>query len=261
MSAYPNHTKRQLAEGKLAIGMGLRLARTVDIATIAKTCGYDWLFIDTEHSSMDLDTAAQIAMASLAVGISPIVRVPGKEHHHASRILDSGAQGIVVPHVDSVEEAERAVAYCKYPPVGHRSVMGALPQFAYRGTPVAEATSVANQETLVIVMLETPQAIANAETIAAVPGLDVILIGTNDLCAEMGIPGEFNDSRVEDAYRKVIAACGKHGKYPGMGGVYEPKLMEKYIGLGMRFILSGGDLSFLMAGARERASFLHGLKI
>lgn len=261
MSVYVNHTKRQLSEGKLALGMGVRLARTVDIATVAKTCGFDWLFIDMEHNSIDVDTAAQMAMASLAVGISPIVRVPGKEHHHASRLLDAGAQGVVVPHVDTVEEAKRAVAYCKYPPIGHRSVMGVLPQFAFQNMPVGESTAIANQETLVIVMLETPDAIAQADAIAAVPGLDVILIGTNDLCAEMGIPGKFADSKVEDAYRKVIAACNKNGIYPGMGGVYEPKLMEKYIGLGMRFILSGGDMSFLMVGARERANLLHGLKL
>ncbi len=261
MSAYPNHTKLQLAAGKIAIGMGLRLSRTVDIATIAKTCGYDWLFIDMEHNSMDVDTAAQIAMAALPVGITPIVRVPGKEHHHASRLLDAGAQGIVVPHVDTVEEAERAVAYCKYPPIGHRSVMGVLPQFGYRGLPVAESTPIANAETMVVVMLETPEAIAKADAIAAVPGIDSILIGTNDLCAEMGIPGQFTDPQVEDAYRKVIAACRKHNIHPGMGGVYEPKLLEKYIGMGMRFILGGGDLGFLMAGARERAGFLHGLKI
>lgn len=261
MSAYPNHTKRQLAAGKLALGMGVRVSRTVDIATVAKTCGFDWLFIDMEHNSMGVDTAAQMAMASLAVGISPIVRVPGKEHHHASRLLDAGAQGIVVPHVDTVEEAERAVAYCRYPPVGHRSLMGVLPQFAFKNMAAGESTRIANDETLVIVMLESPEAIARADAIAAVPGLDVILIGTNDLCAEMGIPGEFGHAKVEDAYRKVIAACAKHGKHPGMGGVYEPKLMEKYIGLGMRFILSGADLSFLMAGARERATLLHGLKL
>jgi 2-keto-3-deoxy-L-rhamnonate aldolase RhmA len=261
VAAYPNHTKQRLAEGKLALGMGLRLARTVDIASIGKTCGYDWLFIDMEHNSMDVDTAAQIAMAALPVGITPIVRVPGKEHHHASRLLDSGAQGIVVPHVDTVEEAERAVAYCKYPPIGHRSVMGTLPQFAFRSAPVGETTTLANQQSLVVVMLETPEAIAKADAIAAVPGLDAILIGTNDLCAEMGIPGQFADPRIEDAYRKVIAACRKHHIHPGMGGVYEPRLMEKYIGYGMRFILSGGDLSFLMAGARERANFLNGLKL
>jgi 2-keto-3-deoxy-L-rhamnonate aldolase RhmA len=261
MSAYPNHTQQQLEAGRIAIGMGLRLSRSVDIATIAKTCGYDWLFIDMEHSSMDVDTAAQISMAALATGVTPIVRVPGKEHHHASRLLDAGAQGIVVPHVDSVEEAKRAVAYCKYPPVGHRSVMGALPQFGYRSLPVAESAPAANAQTLVIIMLETPAAIAQAEAIAAVPGVDCLLIGSNDLCAEMGIPGQFTDPRVEDAYRKVIAACRKHGIHPGMGGIYEPKLLEKYIGMGMRFVLAGGDLGFLMAGARERANFLHGLKI
>ena len=210
---------------------------------------------------MDVDCAAQIAMAALPVGITPIVRVPGKEHHHASRVLDAGAQGIVVPHVDTVEETARAVAYCKYPPVGHRSVMGVLPQFGYKSVPVAESTTIANRETFVCVMLETPEAIAQADAIAAVPGLDAILIGTNDLCAEMGIPGQFADPRIEQAYRTVIDACRKHHIHPGMGGVYDQKLMEKYIGMGMRFILSGGDLSFLMAGAKARAEFLHGIKL
>jgi 2-keto-3-deoxy-L-rhamnonate aldolase RhmA len=237
MPIYPNHTKRVLTEGGIAIGMGLRLSRSVDIATIAKTCGYDWLFIDMEHNSMDVDNAAQIAMASLAVGITPIIRVPGKEHFHATRLLDSGAQGIVVPHVDTVEEAERAVEYCKYPPQGHRSAMGVLPQFAYQGVPVGEATKAANEETLVVVMVETPQAIANVEAIAAVKGIDSVLIGTNDFCAELGIPGKFDAPEVEDAYRKVVAACRKSGIHPGMGGVYDPKLMEKYIGYGMRLIL------------------------
>jgi 4-hydroxy-2-oxoheptanedioate aldolase len=88
-----------------------------------------------------------------------------------------------------------------------------------------------------------------------------VLVGTNDLCAELGIPGQFADPKVEDAYRKVIAACKKHHKHPGMGGVYDQKLMEKYIGYGMRFILSGGDLSFLMAGARSRTEFLRGCKL
>jgi 2-keto-3-deoxy-L-rhamnonate aldolase RhmA len=91
--------------------------------------------------------------------------------------------------------------------------------------------------------------------------VDVLLIGTNDLCAEIGIPGQFTDSRVEDAYRKVIAACAKHGKHPGMGGVYEPKLMEQYIRMGMRMILSGSDLSFLMAGARARTDFLRAVAL
>ena len=261
MAIFPNHTKQQLDAGKLAIGMGMRVLRSVDAGMIAKTTGFDWLFIDMEHSSMDVDQASQVAVTAMAMGVTPIVRVPGKEHHHASRLLDSGAQGIVVPHVDTAEEAARVVSHCKYPPVGHRSMMGVLPQFAYESTPPAEAVRLSNEQILVTVMVETPLAIENVDAIAAVPGVDVVLIGTNDLCAEMGIPGQFADARVEDAYRKVIAACKKHNKHPGMGGVYDPPLMEKYIGMGMRMILSGGDLGFLMAGAKARAEFLRSAKL
>ncbi|HTD90713.1 MAG TPA: aldolase/citrate lyase family protein [Burkholderiales bacterium] len=261
MPAYKNHTKQQLLSGKIAIGMGLYLARTIDIAAVAKTSGYDWLFIDMEHSALDVGTAGQIAAAALPVGITPIVRVPGKEHHHAARLLDAGAQGIVVPHVDSVEEAKRAVAYCKYPPIGHRSIMGVQPMLQFAGVPVAEGAKIMNEEILVILMLETPGAIAQADAIAALPGVDVVMIGTNDLCAEMNIHGQYGDPKIEAAYKSVIAACHKHGKIPGMGGVVDHALLEKYIGMGMRFILSGLDLVFLMRGARERSEFLHGLKL
>jgi len=140
-------------------------------------------------------------------------------------------------------------------------VAGAQPQLGFHAMPVAEATRLVNEEILVVVMLETPLAISNAEAIAAVKGVDVLLIGTNDLCAEMGIPGKFTDARVEAAYKTVIDACRKHGKHPGMGGVYEPALLQKYIGMGMRFILSGSDLAFMMAGARERTGFLRSLKV
>ena len=199
MDIIPNHTKRRLAAGELALGMGVRNSRTVDIATVAKTCDFDWLFIDMEHSSLDVDLASQLAMASLAAGISPIVRIPGHEHYHASRLLDNGAQGIVAPHVDTVEEAKRIVSACRYPPQGKRSVAGAAPQFSFENVPLGDATRMMNEETLVIVMLETPKAIANADAIAQVEGVDVLLIGTNDLCAEMGIPGQFADAKIESA--------------------------------------------------------------
>ena len=110
-----------------------------------------------------------------------------------------------------------------------------------------------------VIMLETPAAIELAEPIAALEGVDVVMIGTNDLCAEMGIPGQYGDARVEAAYKTVIDACRKHKKHPGMGGVVDHALMDRYINMGMRFILSGNDTGFLMAGARARAEFLHGL--
>jgi len=255
-----NKTKSRLRDGKLALGMGLRQARTVDIATIAGTCGFDWLFIDTEHNSMSVDTACQIAMAAIATGVTPLVRVPGHEHHHCARALDNGALGVVVPHVDTPAQAKAVADACRYPPVGKRSIAGNMPALGFAALPVGEATARMNEENLVVVMLETPQAIDNAEAIAAVPGIDVLLIGTNDLCAEMGIHGDFGNPRVPAAYEKVIAACKKHGKFPGMGGVYDPALMKKYVAMGMRFILSGNDLAFLMAAAKERATMLRALE-
>ena len=254
MSTVANHALRQLRAGKLAIGMGLRQARTVDIAQIAITAGFDWLFIDCEHNSMDLDTAAQIAAASLAVGITPVARVTGLEHWHASRLLDNGAQGIVVPHVDSADEARRVANACRFPPVGRRSMGGGLQQLGFAPMPVGEAARIVNEETLVVVMIESPRGVASCEAIAAVPGIDALLIGTNDLCFEMGIPGQFDDPKVADAYRKVIAACRKHGKFPGMGGMYTPELLERHIGMGVQLILSGSDFSLLMQAATARAA-------
>jgi 2-keto-3-deoxy-L-rhamnonate aldolase RhmA len=260
MSAVVNHAKRQLREGRLAIGMGLRQARTVDIAQLAKTAGFDWLFIDREHSSMGLDTAAQIAAASLAVGITPLVRVPGYEHYHASRMLDNGAQGVVVPHVDTAEQAKRIADHCRFPPVGHRSMGGGLQQTGFAPMPVGELARVVNEETLVVVMIESPQGVENCDAIAAVPGIDALLIGTNDLTFEMGIPGNFLDARVIDAYTRVIAACRKHGKFPGMGGMYTPELLERFIGMGARLVLAGSDFSFLMQAGTARASLVRGFE-
>ena len=256
MATVPNHALRQLRAGKLAIGLGVNQARTVGIATMAKTAGFDWLFIDGEHSSMDGDDAAQLSTAALGAGVTPIVRVAGFEHWHASRMLDNGAQGIIFPHVDTKEEAQRVANACRYPPVGKRSMGGALAQLGFASMPVGEAARLVNEETLVVVMIESPQGVANADEIAATKGVDALLIGTNDLCFEMGMPGQFNDPKVAEAYKKVIAACRKHGKFPGMGGMYTPELLERHVGMGVQLILSGSDFSLLMQAAKARAQMV-----
>jgi 2-keto-3-deoxy-L-rhamnonate aldolase RhmA len=256
-----NTAKNRLDSGELALGIGLRQARTVDIGKIMKTCGYDWLFIDMEHNSMSIDTAAQISVAAQDAGIAPIVRVPGFQHFHASRALDGGAQGVVVPHVDNAEVAAEMVSNCKYPPVGHRSVTGRLPQVNFEAHPQDEVTRSVNNATLVVVMVETPTAVENVEAIAAVPGVDSILVGTNDLCTEMGIPGAVGDARVQEVMERVVAACRTHGKHAGLGGVYEPPLMERYIRMGMRLILCGNDLTMMMAAAQERSSRMRSISL
>ena len=259
MPTIANKARERLVAGQLSLGMGLRQARTVDIGRALAACGYDWAFIDMEHNTMGIDTAAQIAVACHDAGVTPLVRVPGYEHYLATRLLDAGAMGIVFPHVDTAEHARQLVSNCKYPPMGHRSLGGPVAQLGFRPYPRAESTEAVNRETLLVMMLETPAAIDNAAAIAAVPGVDVLLIGTNDLTLEMGIAGRYDDPRVVRAYETVIAACAEHGKYPGMGGIYDHPSMERYVRMGARFVLGGSDLSFIMAGGQARAEFLRGI--
>ncbi len=259
--AIINHARARLERGEVALGIGLRQARTSDIAAIAEACGFDWLFIDLEHNSMSIDTAAQISAAALGRGITPLVRVPDHQAFQSSRVLDAGAMGIVAPHVETAAQARAIVRNCKYPPLGTRSLAGAAPQLDFGAVPIPEAIRTMNESMLVTIMLETSAGIENAEEIAAVEGVDVLLIGTNDLCADMGLPGQFGHDKVVTAYERTIAAAKKYGKHPGMGGVYDDELMRRYIQMGARFILSGSDLAFLMAGARSRTGFLRSINL
>jgi 4-hydroxy-2-oxoheptanedioate aldolase len=255
-AAVRNVAREKLEAGQLALGVGIRLTRSVEIAKAMAVSGFDWLFLDMEHGVMSLEACAQISAAALDAGIAPIARVPNGEYAIATRALDNGTLGIVVPHVDTGDEARQVVNRLKYPPVGHRSMGGIGPHYGLRSESTGEAAQALNTANLTVVMLETPTAIDNAEAIAAVPGVDVLLIGTNDLCAEMGIPGDFGHERVADAYARMIAACKKHGKFPGMAGIYNEAIMPRYIEMGARFILSGQDAQFMMAGAAQRTAFM-----
>ncbi len=261
MSAVRNVAREKLEQGQRALGVGIRMTRSVEIAKAMAVAGFDWLFLDMEHGVMSLEACAQISTAALDAGIAPIARVPNGEYAIATRALDNGALGIVMPHVDTGAEAREVVNRLKYPPIGHRSMGGIGPHYGLRSVSTGEAAQALNAANLTIVMLETPTAIENAAEIAAVPGIDVLLIGSNDLCAEMGIPGDFGNERVAQAYRTTIAACREHGKFPGMAGIYNEAIMPRYVEMGARFILSGQDAQFLMAGAAQRTGFMRKLSV
>ncbi len=251
-----NAALERLEAGDLALGVGIRQARTVDIAPMMKAAGYDWLFLDLEHNSMDLDTAVQISVAALGAGIAPIARVPAGQFWLATRLLDGGALGIVMPHVDTAEEAREIARRYKYPPLGQRSIAGGLPHLGYRPAALAETCAAINRATLLVVMLESARGIANAAEIAATPGIDSLLIGTNDLTLELGIPGQLGEERIVAAYRTVIDACRAHGKYAGLGGVYDEVVARRYIEMGTRLILTGSDNGFLASAASARAKLV-----
>ncbi len=250
--------KDHLAAGRRQFSFNIRMTRTAETVALAKSCGYDWLFIDMEHSALDLETVQTLSLAGLAHGIAPLVRIP--DESWASRVLDLGASGIILPHVETAAQVQDLVDRCLFAPLGHRSLSGPLPQLGLARMPMAEIMRRGNAETVVVVMIETPLGLANLDAIAAVPGLDVVLMGSNDLAAEMGIPGALGDARIEDAYRQIVAACHRHGKQPGMGGIYDHALMERYLGLGICFAQGGGDSSFMTDAARSRMEFLRGLE-
>jgi 2-keto-3-deoxy-L-rhamnonate aldolase RhmA len=247
-----NRAKERLEAGETVLCLGTRIARTVDIGMIADACGFDAFYVDMEHSATPLETAAAMCAAALPLGITPLVRTPGHQPHVASRLLDTGALGIIYPHVNTRAEAEAFVAACKFPPIGHRSVAGAGPAQVYRTLPLGDVNRHGNAVTLCVAMLETPQGIENADAIAAVDGIDVLLIGSNDLSTEMGLPGDLRHPKIRAAYATAAEACKRHGKHLGIGGVRgDAELTRDLVALGGRFMITGFDVGYLMAAARN----------
>src|SRR5215831_12757014 len=167
-----NLAKKKLAAGELVLCFGVNQMRTPNIALIAASCGFDAIYIDLEHNPTSLETAAGICVAALAHGITPIARVTSHDAHDATRILDCGAQGVMVPHVQNAAEARSIVEACLYAPKGHRSAFGSGPQLGYAAISQAEVCTVLNEQTLLMAMIETPEAVENADAIAAVDGID-----------------------------------------------------------------------------------------
>ena len=247
-----NNVKEKLKRDEVVASMTVRLVRSIEIARVARTAGFDTLYIDLEHSSFSLETTSQICIAALEAGIAPFARVPALGD--ISRVLDGGALGVIAPHVRSADDARAVVAAAKFPPLGERSNAGSLPHLHYRAVPAADAYRALDDATMVIVQCENADALERMDEIVAVDGVDLVLMGLNDLLADWGIPGQYDDPRVHDAYEKIITACRKRGKHAGVGGLASrPDLMAKYVKMGARYVSTGTDLNFLLAAATQRA--------
>ncbi len=256
MPIISNTVKRGMADGKLALGFQVNHLRTSAVPMLAAATGHDWIFIDMEHGAFSVHEATQLCIAALPTGITPIVRICAGALDEGTRALDNGALGIVIPHVDTEGAAKRVAAAFRYPPAGHRSWGGPPAVFNFNPPPLVDAQREANAEILIAVMIESPEAVANAEAIAAVDGVDVLLIGTSDLTAELGISGQSGHPKVVDAYARVGAACARAGKVLGMGGIHDQENASRYIGMGAQFILSGSDHAYMMAAGSARTAFL-----
>jgi 4-hydroxy-2-oxoheptanedioate aldolase len=257
-----NNVKDKLARDEVVASMTVRLVRGIEIARIAATAGFDTLYVDVEHSSFSLETTGQICMAALEAGIAPFVRVPANTPEYISRVLDGGALGVIAPHIGSVQEAREVVKAAKYPPLGERSNAGTLPHLHFRTFPAAEANAALNDATMVIVQFENAAALAKADEIIALEGVDMVLIGLNDLLADWGIPGQYDNPRVREVYAKVIAACRKRGKHCGVGGLASrPDLAAEFVKMGARYVSTGTDLAFLLSACTARAKQVKDIKL
>ncbi|RSM18162.1 hypothetical protein CDV31_003084 [Fusarium ambrosium] len=254
-ATIPHSMREKLLRNEVAYTMSVKLVKSVEIAGMAKTAGYDGILIDMEHSSFDLETTSQLCIAGLYAGISPIVRAPSKDPFFVSRILDGGALGVIVPHIRSVQDAKDVVDAAKFQPLGHRSSTNGLPHHQFRSIPAKISNPITNAATLVIPMIETLEALELVEEIAALEGVDSLLIGTNDLTAEMGIPGDYENPRVIEAYERTIVACNKHGKWVGVGGLHARlDLVEKFCKMGARWVMAATDAPLLLGAASKRGS-------
>lgn len=255
-----NHAKKKLASNELVLCLGVSQMRTPDIALMAATCGFDAMFIEMEHGPMDLESASRIAVAALGFGVTPIARIASHHAHDMARFLDSGGQGLMVPHIETAAEARDIVTFCKFPPKGHRSAPGTIPGLAYESPPQPEINRILDDQVLLIAMLETPKGIDNCEEIAAVDGLDMVHIGALDTSNEMGVPGELKHPKMMAAYERVAAACKANGKAMGVGGARNDEAFQKHlIGLGVRYLTIGSDFGYMMAAARADAAKVRAL--
>jgi 2-keto-3-deoxy-L-rhamnonate aldolase RhmA len=246
-----NPLRVAMRAGEPVFGMNIRLSRSPDIARVARASGHHFLFIDAQHAVFNPETIATLCAAATALGVVPLVRVRSVDDPDVPLLLDNGAGGIVFPDVNTAEEARRAVDRCLFPPKGRRSVAGGYPHFDFRGVPVAQASAALNGATLVCCMVETKQGLDNLEAIAAVPGVDVVHIGANDLLTSLGKPGQFDDPIVVEAMDRAIAATAQHGGFAGCGGNRDVARQAASVKRGVRFVTTQADTAFLASAAGQ----------
>ena len=244
--------KSRLARGELVLGLNTPLCRTPEIAPILRAGGYHWMMIDDEHHPMPTGAAYEIALSALRSGVLPLVRPRTNSPHEIGACLTNGALGVCVPHVEDAAQARTASRACYYPPRGALSVPGVISQFGYDRFTLDEAAATFNREVVCVVMIESRQAVANVEAIAAVEGVHGLLIGGSDLCFEMGLPGGYGEPAMADAVRRICNAAYSNGKFVGMGGVKSRDDWQKYIEMGVRMILTENDAALLIARMKQR---------
>lgn len=245
-----NSVKAALKAGLPQVGTWLSLGNVFAARLMARV-GFPWLTVDLEHSPIGWDNAGQLFGAVADAGCICLARVPRGDHDYIKRVLDAGAHGIVVPMVNTVEEAKIAIAAAKYPPIGNRSVGGGMHAMNF-DTSAGEYYKYANDEVLVVLQTESPEGVRNAESIYGLPGVDAIFVGPADLTAQMRGPDGKDPAPEEfEAMLQRILAIGKKCGTPVGLHLQSIEAVKMRIAEGWQFIAIGSELRFMLVEAQN----------
>ena len=250
MNLPENTFKRALARGKPQIGLWSSLSSNYTVEVIAGA-GFDWILLDSEHSPADIENLLTQLQAAAPYPTHPVVRIPWNDMVTIKRVLDIGAQSLLVPYVSSKEEAQNAVSFTRYPPAGVRGVAGTTR--ATRFGRIADYARRAHEEICLLVQVETQGALDNIEAICGMDGVDGVFIGPADLHASLGHPGEIANPKVKPMIDDAIRRIRKSGKAPGILTPNEADARH-WLDCGALFVAVGADVGILARGAEALAA-------
>ena len=258
MSIFPtNRTKQALRNGQAVVGTMLAEIRQPSVMQLLVNAGFDFVVIDNEHGPFSIETIAELSRAARNLGLTPIVRVPDLAYPYLAQPLDAGAQGLMLPRVYNAGQVREAVQIMKYPPLGARGCAFGRGATDFKGAPLAETMATANDETMLIVQIETKEAIENRDEILAVPGVDVAFVGPTDLSIALGVPGQTDSPVLTAAIEQLIDTCQRHGVVPGMQ-MNDLDLAVQWAGKGMRLISSMSETALLVSAGSHVTSVIGG---
>ncbi len=245
----PSRVKRKLLRDEPALIVTLHLTDP-SVFELTSLMGFDGIWMDMEHHSYSLQTGAEL-MRAARVGVSDIIARPAKgEFMRMQRMLEAGAQGIMYPRCDNAAEAAEVVRWAKFPPLGERGCDAANPDQPYLTQPLTEYLEDANRETFIAVQIEQPRTVEHIEEIAAVEGVDVLMIGPGDLSIQSGIPGQFDHPKMKEVTRRVAESAKREGKAWGCPA-FSPEHTQELLELGARFICYNADILMVKAGLEK----------
>lgn len=246
----PNLVKQALKQGKVQYGTNFGQLRSQEVIKMLAAAGFHWAFVDTEHGGFGIETIQDVCRVAGYVDFTPIVRVADLQYSLVARALDCGAAGVIFPRVESVELLEKAVSWTRFPPAGIRGF--GLSPFHFDHEPVTMPRIIehVNENTLVVLQIETEKALDMREELLSVPGIDAVMIGPADLSLSLGVPGEFEHPKLIAAMEAIRDTCIRRGIAPGTQ-TRSLQLAKFWRERGMRFLGCSSDVAMIFERAKE----------